>query len=268
MAKESILLVEDEKLIRWSLANRLSKEGYVVTEVDRGGDALKALEEREVDLILLDYRLPDMDGLAVLKAIGPKARELPVIMMTAYSTVESAIEAMKLGAFDYLNKPFEIEELLVTIQKALENTSLKRELSRYRKAQEERFGVSNLVGRNPRIVEVFELVKKIAASSATTILLQGESGTGKDFPSRCWNRSSSGTRRGPSPTPRAPRRAFSNWPTGGRSSSTRWRRSAPTSSPSSSGSSRSGASSGWAGPRTSTWTFGSSPPPAPTWSRP
>jgi DNA-binding NtrC family response regulator len=181
MAKESILLVEDEKLIRWSLANRLSKEGYVVTEVDRGGDALKALEEREVDLILLDYRLPDMDGLAVLKAIGPKARELPVIMMTAYSTVESAIEAMKLGAFDYLNKPFEIEELLVTIQKALENTSLKRELSRYRKAQEERFGVSNLVGRNPRIVEVFELVKKIAASSATTILLQGESGTGKDL---------------------------------------------------------------------------------------
>ncbi len=181
MAQESILLVEDEKLIRWSLANRLSKEGYSVVEVDRGGDALKTLEEKEIDLVLLDYRLPDMDGLHVLKNLPQSSRDIPVIMMTAYSTVESAIEAMKLGAFDYLNKPFEIEELLVTLQKALENTSLKRELSRYRRAQEERFGMSNLVGRNPRIVEVFELVKKIAASSATTILLQGESGTGKDL---------------------------------------------------------------------------------------
>ena len=181
MAKERILLVEDEKLIRWSLANRLTKEGYVVAEVDRGSDALKALEEQEIDLILLDYRLPDMDGLQLLKIVGPKFRDLPVIMMTAYSTVESAIEAMKLGAFDYLNKPFEIEELLVTIQKALETTSLKRELGRYRRAQEERFGMANLVGRNARIVEVFELVKKIAASSATTVLLQGESGTGKDL---------------------------------------------------------------------------------------
>jgi len=181
MAQEKILLVEDEKLIRWSLANRLTKEGYSVVEVDRGGEALKALEEHEIDLVLLDYRLPDTDGIQVLKNLAPRFRDLPVIMMTAYSTVESAIEAMKLGAFDYLNKPFEIDELLVTIQKALETTSLKRELSRYRRAQEERFGLGNLVGRNPKISEVFELVKKIAASSATTILLQGESGTGKDL---------------------------------------------------------------------------------------
>jgi DNA-binding NtrC family response regulator len=181
MAQEKILLVEDEKLIRWSLANRLSKEGYVVVEVDRGGEAIKALDEHEIDLVLLDYRLPDTDGIQVLKTMGPRFRDLPVVMMTAYSTVESAIEAMKLGAFDYLNKPFEIDELLVTIQKALETTSLKRELSRYRRAQEERFGLGNLVGRNPKISEVFELVRKIASSSATTILLQGESGTGKDL---------------------------------------------------------------------------------------
>jgi len=181
MAQEKILLVEDEKLIRWSLANRLGKEGYTVVEVDRGSEAQRVLEEQEIDLVLLDYRLPDTDGLQVLKVVGPKYRDLPIIMMTAYSTVESAIEAMKLGAFDYLNKPFEIDELLVTIQKALETTSLKRELSRYRRAQEERFGLGNLVGRNPKISEVFELVRKIAASSATTILLQGESGTGKDL---------------------------------------------------------------------------------------
>ena len=181
MAQEKILLVEDEKLIRWSLSNRLTKEGYVVVEADRGSEALKALDEQEIDLVLLDYRLPDTDGIQVLKSMAPRFRDLPVIMMTAYSTVESAIEAMKLGAFDYLNKPFEIDELLVTIQKALETTALKRELSRYRRAQEERFGMGNLVGRNPKIAEVFELVRKIAASSATTILLQGESGTGKDL---------------------------------------------------------------------------------------
>jgi len=181
MANETILLVEDEKLIRWSLANRLTKEGFRVVEVDKGGDALKVLEELDVDLLLLDYRLPDMDGLQVLRTLGQRFRDLPVIMMTAYSTVESAIEAMKLGAFDYLNKPFEMDEILVTIQKALETTALKRELWRYRREQEERFGLGNLVGSTPRMREVFELVRKIATSSATTILVTGENGTGKDL---------------------------------------------------------------------------------------
>lgn len=181
MAKEVILLVEDEKLIRWSLANHLKKAGYETIETDRGEDALKALEEKDVDLVLLDYRLPDMDGLKVLRNILPHFEPLPVIMMTAYSTVESAIEAMKLGAFDYLNKPFEFEELLISVKKALENTSLKRELNRYRKVQERRFGVGNMVGKNARMMEIFQLIEKIAASSATTILLQGESGTGKDL---------------------------------------------------------------------------------------
>jgi len=180
MANETILIVEDEKLIRWSLRNRLQKEGYGVIDVDRGEDALAALEEKEIDLVLLDYRLPDMDGLQILRNISSRLEELPVIMMTAYSSVESAIEAMKLGAFDYLNKPFEVEELLLGIAKALENTSLRRELSRYRKAQEERFGMGNLIGKNEAILEVFELVRKVASSSATTIFLQGESGTGKD----------------------------------------------------------------------------------------
>jgi len=181
MANERILLVEDEKLIRWSLANRLSKEGFQVVEADRGGDALKVMEDQEVDLVLLDYRLPDMDGLSVLRKLGDSHRNMPVIMMTAYSTVESAIEAMKLGAFDYLNKPFEIDELLVTIQKALETTALKRELGRFRREQERQFGFQSLVGRNPRMTEIFSLMRKMAISSASTILLQGENGTGKDL---------------------------------------------------------------------------------------
>lgn len=181
MANERILLVEDEKLIRWSLANRLAKEGYQVREADNGADALGTVDELEVDVVLLDYRLPGMDGLEVLRRLGQSYPELPVVMMTAYSTVESAIEAMKLGAFDYLNKPFEMDELLVTLQKALETTALKRELGRYRREQEQRFGFQSLVGQNPRIQEIFTLVRKIAGSAASTILLQGESGTGKDL---------------------------------------------------------------------------------------
>jgi two-component system, NtrC family, response regulator AtoC len=181
MANEKILLVEDEKLIRWSLANRLAKEGYQVREADNGTEALHAVDEQEMDVVLLDYRLPGMDGLEVLRRLGQAHPELPIIMMTAYSTVESAIEAMKLGAFDYLNKPFEMDELLVTLQKALETTALKRELGRYRREQEQRFGIQSLVGQNPRMQEIFTLVRKIASSAATTILLQGESGTGKDL---------------------------------------------------------------------------------------
>jgi DNA-binding NtrC family response regulator len=181
MANERILLVEDEKLIRWSLANRLAKEGYQVREADNGTDALRTVDEQEVDVVLLDYRLPGVDGLEVLRRLGQGHPELPVVMMTAYSTVESAIEAMKLGAFDYLNKPFEMDELLVTIQKALETTALKRELGRYRREQEQRFGFQSLVGQNPKMQEIFSLVRKIAGSAASTLLLQGESGTGKDL---------------------------------------------------------------------------------------
>ena len=181
MPNEKILLVEDEKLIRWSLANRLTKDGYQVLEADNGLEALRLAVEQELDVVLLDYRLPGVDGLEVLRRLGESNKDLPVIMMTAYSTVESAIEAMKLGAFDYLNKPFEMDELLVTLKKALETTALKRELGRFRREQEQRFGFHSLVGDNPKMREIFLLVRKIAASAATTILLQGESGTGKDL---------------------------------------------------------------------------------------
>ena len=118
MLPVKVLIVEDEKLIRWSLRERLEKEGYDIDEAESGGEALSRLDGGEYDLILLDYRLPDMNGLRVLEEIARAESDSLVIMMTAYSTVNNAVEAMRLGAYDYINKPFNMDELVMTIEKA------------------------------------------------------------------------------------------------------------------------------------------------------
>ena len=181
MTPVNILIVEDEKLIRWSLRERLEKEGYEVREAASGKEGLDALSAGECDLVLLDYRLPDQDGIEVLKAISRDFPDTLVIMMTAYSTVDSAVEAMKLGAYDYLNKPFNMDELVLTIEKALETTSLRREIKTLRREQQERFGSKQIIGSSPQMLEVFDLIEKVSMSDSTTVLLQGESGTGKDL---------------------------------------------------------------------------------------
>jgi len=177
-----ILIIEDEKLIRWSLRERLEKEGYGVEESASGHKGLQKLkEDGEYDLVLLDYKLPDKDGLEVLKNIAQDFADTLVIMMTAYSTVNSAVEAMKLGAYDYVNKPFNMDELLLTIDKALETTSLRREIRTLRKQQQDKFGSKQMIGSSPEMIEVFNLIDKVSQSDTTTVLLQGESGTGKDL---------------------------------------------------------------------------------------
>ncbi|OYW07140.1 MAG: hypothetical protein B7X11_00445 [Acidobacteria bacterium 37-65-4] len=183
MAKERILLVEDEKLIRWSLANRLTKEGYAVAEVDRGSDALKALEEQEIDLILLDYRLPDMDGLQLLKIVGPKFRDLPVIMMTAHGTIDTAVEALKRGARDFLTKPLDYPKLKEVLDELVAE-------ARHREAQhhlEETLakgpGLGALVGGSRPMRDLFRTIKVLANSDAAA-LITGESGTGKELVAR------------------------------------------------------------------------------------
>jgi two-component system, NtrC family, response regulator AtoC len=180
MARETILVVEDEKLIRWSVRERLKQEGFQVMEAETGSEAFQAMEEEVPDLLLLDYRLPDTTGLQILEKVHRDMPEVSVIMMTAYGTVESAVQAMKLGAFDYLTKPVNLDELAVVVQKALETTRLRREVRRLRDEQQESEGRFQLIGRSPAMREVLELVQKVGSSQATTVLLEGETGTGKN----------------------------------------------------------------------------------------
>jgi two-component system response regulator AtoC len=180
MAQDRVLIVEDEKLIRWSIKSRLEEKGYIVSEVDSGKKAFDLLEEEDFDLMLLDFRLPDTTGLEILRRVRQEAPETSVVMMTAYGTVESAVEAMKLGAFDYLTKPVNLDELTVIVNKALETTSLRREVRRLRREQREIHGAMRLIGSSPAMLEVMELVEKVCASQATTVLLEGDSGTGKN----------------------------------------------------------------------------------------
>ena len=180
MAQDRVLIVEDEKLIRWSIKSRLEENGYVVSEVDSGKKAFDLLEEEDFDLMLLDFRLPDTTGVEILRRVRHEAPETSVVMMTAYGTVESAVEAMKLGAFDYLTKPVNLDELTVIVNKALETTSLRREVRRLRREQRETHGTMKMIGSSPAMLEVIELVEKVCVSQATTVLLEGDSGTGKN----------------------------------------------------------------------------------------
>jgi two-component system, NtrC family, response regulator AtoC len=181
MARERVLIVDDEKLIRWSARERLQEEGYLTLEAESGAEALDVLKGEEPDLLVLDYRLPDMTGLQVLEQAKQVAPEVSVVMMTAYGTVESAVQAMKLGAYDYLTKPVNLDELAVVVQKALESTRLKREVRRLHSEKRETEGPERLIGDSPAMREIQELIGKIVTSQASTVLIEGESGTGKNM---------------------------------------------------------------------------------------
>ena len=180
----NILVVDDEKLIRWSLKERLSREGHTVTEAEDGKAAMAALDAELPNLVLLDMKLPDTDGLTILKAVMERAPELPVIIITAYSTVDTAVEAMRVGAYDYISKPFEMDELTMTVNRALEASSLRHEVKERVREEKSRFGIHNLVGKSRPMHEIGALVQKVSQSQASTVLIRGESGTGKDVIAR------------------------------------------------------------------------------------
>jgi DNA-binding NtrC family response regulator len=179
--KNKILVVDDEHLIRWSLEQNLKKQGYEVTTAGSGEDALRILQEETPDLMLLDIQLPGMNGMEVLERVKDLEEDVIVIMVTALGVLETAVNAMRLGAYDYINKPFNLDELAIIIKKALETRELKREVAQLRAVQPKRFSIDGIIGASGDLQHVLTMVRKIAMSDAGTVLVQGESGTGKEL---------------------------------------------------------------------------------------
>jgi two-component system response regulator AtoC len=179
--KPSILIVDDDEVMRESLSDVLRKRGYEIFVARSGHEAVAAVKKNIVDLILLDVRLPDLDGLEVLKKVKEFDTEILVIMMTAYSDVQTAVSAMKTGAYHYINKPFELEELKLLIEKGLETKSLINEVRRLRRQQKGEYQTIHIHGLSPQIQNARELIAMISKTQKTSVLIQGESGTGKEL---------------------------------------------------------------------------------------
>jgi DNA-binding NtrC family response regulator len=180
MPHATILVVDDEQLIRWSVAERLRAEGYEVLEAEDGRQAVE-LTQGGIDLALLDYKLPDTDGVTLLKYIKQQDPDTLVILLTAYAHVDTAVNAMKQGAYHFANKPFDLNELAVLVEKALETTRLRREVRQLRASEAQPYSLDRMVGASPQMRQLKTLLQKIAGSPASTVLLTGESGTGKDL---------------------------------------------------------------------------------------
>jgi DNA-binding NtrC family response regulator len=178
-----VLVVEDDEVLRQLLIDVLSDLGHEVESAETGEDGLRAMEQDVYDVILLDINLPGMDGMDVLRLVPTRQPDTQVVMMTAFGTVDTAVEAMKQGAFDYINKPFSTDELVLTIQRALEEKNLRRELALLRQRARGVGGDIQIVGKSPAIQRVIDLIARVAPSRAT-VLITGDTGTGKELVAR------------------------------------------------------------------------------------
>src|SRR5579863_10025940 len=181
MPAEKVLIVDDEKLVRWSLRQKCEEWGYHVLEADNGSAALRVAHHESPDLVLLDVRLPDASGIDLLEQMKKSGDARAVIMITADPQLEDVKTALKLGAYDFVGKPLDFDELAVTVKNALETTRLRSEVETLRGEMRRRTGYHDVVGVSQKMSELLGFVNKIAVSEAITILVQGESGTGKDL---------------------------------------------------------------------------------------
>jgi nitrogen regulation protein NR(I) len=184
-----IFIVDDEPQIRRILSALLSDNGFEVTEAESGEQALAVAVKFRPDIALLDINMPGMDGITALRALLEIHRNLDCIMMTAYGTIRTAVEAMKSGAFDYLTKPFDNDELLLIINRALEMRNLSHEVEELRNELSSRYGFNEIIGISPKLQSVFHTMAKVAPLDAT-VLIEGESGTGKELVARAIHRHS------------------------------------------------------------------------------
>ncbi|MFO0678159.1 MAG: sigma-54 dependent transcriptional regulator [Polyangiaceae bacterium] len=178
--KKQVLIVDDEPNLRKILATQLSRDGYDVLTAEDGEQGLALVRENHIDLVVTDLKMPKVDGMTLLREVLREDREMPVVMITAHGTVDTAVEALKLGAFDYLTKPFDKDEVRQIVAKALKTRSLAGEDATTQSAEGARFGI---IGGSPGITELYAVLERVA-DTPTTVLITGESGTGKELVAR------------------------------------------------------------------------------------
>lgn len=180
MPEGRILVVDDDKLMREFLDETLHRSNYSVDLASTGDEAFKKIQSKEYDVILSDIRMPKMSGMELLKAVKENSPQSKVMLMTAYGTIENAVEAMKLGAFDYITKPFSADDIELKIKRAIEYKRLEWENKLLRSEVAEKYRFENIMGKSPQMQKVFEMVDSIA-DSKSSVLITGESGTGKEL---------------------------------------------------------------------------------------
>src|SRR5579862_8129032 len=178
--KGRVLVVDDELDIREGLDTLLTMEGYAVELAQNGTEGLRKTESRAYDLVLLDLMMPDLSGMEVLTDVREHDRETPIFMITAYGSVEAAVNALKLGASDYFSKPWDNEKLIIEIGRMIAGRRLESENTQLRRALKQRYSFPNIIGKSERMVRMLDLVSQVA-SSRSTILITGETGTGKEL---------------------------------------------------------------------------------------
>ena len=181
MSRKKLLIIDDEKLIRWSVTQKLSEWNIDVIEAEDGHNAIPAIEEKLPDLIMLDVNLPDIKGTALLLEIKEKWPDIPVIMITAFGSIEDAVTAMRRGAYDFITKPIDFLKLQGTINHALETVSLKTKIAYYEEREQKKFDLSHIIAKSQTMQEILDMTETVAQSETIIVLLQGESGTGKDL---------------------------------------------------------------------------------------